>query len=89
MFRSDVHTDCAHGHEWSHRLVQCPVCRSAELKPRRFENASFDQAASAALTARQAGRPAHAVSLMLVWIGVEAINRLRAEWECLTCGKLF
>lgn len=89
MFGRHIHAEGSGGADGSHRLVQCPVCRSAELRYRRFENASFDQAASTALTARQAGRPAHAVSLMLVWIGVEAINQLRAEWECLTCGKVF
>lgn len=70
-------------------MIQCPVCRSADLASNKFENVAFDEMAGGALAARRTGHPAHAFSLLLVWGGVELVNRMRADWKCLHCGQVF
>lgn len=66
----------------------CARCGTACVSE-KFENVPFDQTAGAALAAKQAGRPAHAVSVMLVWAGVEAVNYFRSNWKCPACGYVF
>lgn len=70
-------------------MCQCPRCGTPNCVPNKFENVPFDQIAGGALTARQSGKPAHAVSVLLVWAGVEAVNYFREAWKCPACGKLF
>ncbi|ESZ87941.1 MAG: hypothetical protein Q27BB25_06430 [Blastomonas sp. CACIA14H2] len=57
--------------------------------PNKFKNVPFDHVAGGALTARQSGKPAHAVGMLLVWAGVEAVNHFRHAWKCPACGNLF
>jgi hypothetical protein len=54
----------------------------------KFENVPFDQIAGGALAAKQAGRPAHAISALLVWASVEAVNHFRG-WKCPACEHCF
>ncbi len=70
-------------------MVTCPRCRSIECDSNKFENVPFDQIAGGALTAKQAGRPAHAISALLVWGGVELANYFREAWRCHFCGHTF
>lgn len=70
-------------------MIQCPVCRAADIQSNRFENVPFDEVAGGALAARRSGRPAHAISLLLVWAAVEGANYMRAGWRCLRCGHHF
>lgn len=74
---------------WESDMIQCPACRSADLQSNKFENIPFDHAAGGALAARQAGRPAHALSMLMVWAGVELANRIRSDWKCQQCGHVF
>lgn len=69
-------------------MCQCPRC-GTPCVPQKFENVPFDQIAGGALAARQAGRPAHAVSALLVWASIEAVNYLRDDWKCPSCGYTF
>lgn len=70
-------------------MIQCPSCRSADLQSNKFDNVTFDDMAGGALAARRTGHPAHALSLLLVWSGVELANRMRADWKCQHCGHVF
>lgn len=70
-------------------MCQCPRCGTPNCAPNKFENVPFDQIAGGALAAKQAGKPAHAVSVLLVWAGVEAVNYFRESWKCHACGKQF
>lgn len=70
-------------------MCQCPRCGTQGCVSQKFENVPFDQIAGGALAAKQAGRPAHAISALLVWAGVEAINYFRANWKCPACGSVF
>jgi hypothetical protein len=74
---------------WSQNMVQCPCCNSGTLQSNRFENMPFNNVARGALDARQAGKGAHAFTALAVWAGVEALNRMRAEWKCSSCGAVF
>lgn len=70
-------------------LVQCPVCRSADLHSHKLDNVPFDQMASNMLAARRTGHPAQAIGLMIEWAGIEALNHFRPDWKCRTCGEEF
>lgn len=69
-------------------MCLCPRCGTQSV-PDRFDNVPFDQIASGALTAKQAGRPAHAVIALMIWGGVEAVNYFRNGWKCPSCGHSF
>lgn len=71
-------------------MIQCPNCQSADLQSNKFDHlVSFHDVAGGALAARRTGHPAHALSLLLVWGGVELANRMRADWKCHNCGHVF
>ena len=74
---------------WRNDMVQCPVCRSAELRSHKLENVPFDEVAAGAVAARRSGRPGYGLSLLLVWAAVEVANRLRPDWKCLMCDQVF
>lgn len=63
----------------------CPKC-GVPSAPAKFENLPFDQVASGTLSAKQAGRPAHAIGALLLWAGVEAASYVRGGWKCPACG---
>jgi hypothetical protein len=65
-------------------MCQCKRCGTPCLS-QRFENVPFDQVAGGALAAKQAGRPAHAISVLATWLAVEAVNYFRG-WKCPACG---
>lgn len=69
-------------------MCQCPRC-GTQCASQKFDNVPFDQIAGGALAAKQAGRPAHAVSALLVWASIEAVNYLRDDWKCPSCGHSF
>ena len=70
-------------------MSTCPRCRSTDCQSIRLDNIPFDQVAGGALAARQAGQPAHAISALLVWGGIELLNYLRHCWRCRYCGYRF
>jgi hypothetical protein len=67
----------------------CPRCNCPDCETNKFINVPFDQIAGGALAARQAGKPAFAVSALLAWAGVEAANYFREAWRCVHCGHRF
>lgn len=67
-------------------MRRCPRCGAQACVSAKYENVPFDQVAGAALAAKQAGKPAHAVSALAVWAGVEIINCFRDGWSCAACG---
>ena len=69
-------------------MCQCPRCGTPAVSA-KFDNVPFDQIAGGALAAKQAGKPAHAVSVLLVWAGIEAVNYFRSNWKCPACGHVF
>lgn len=70
-------------------MSQCPRCGTHPCVPNKFDNVPFDDIAGGALAAKQAGRMAHAVNIVLVWAGVEAINYWRPAFKCPGCGHQF
>lgn len=70
-------------------LVQCPVCRSADLDSLKLDNVPFGEMASTALAARRTGHPARAIGLVIGWAGIETINHLPPHWKCQNCDEVF
>lgn len=69
-------------------MCQCQQCGTPSV-PNTFEDISFDQIASGTLAAKRAGHPAHAVSALVTWVGVEALNYFRPAWRCPACDHRF
>ena len=70
-------------------MCQCIRCGTQGCVSEKFENLPFDHIAGGALAAKQAGKPVHAISALLVWVGVEAVNWWRPAWKCPACGYRF
>lgn len=69
--------------------MSCPRCGSGHRQSNKINQGTLDSVAHAGQAARSVGYPAVAFGAVMIWGGMQTLNALRNEWECLSCGHTY